>query len=46
MFKRAGDRGAYVLGLIVGGLDKMIGSTPKKDTEPSKNNDPLGIRNN
>lgn len=36
MFKRAGDRGAYVLGLIVGGLDKMIGSTPKKDTEPEK----------
>lgn len=36
MFKRAGDRGAYVLGLFVSGLDKMIGSTPKKDTEPEK----------
>lgn len=36
MFKRAGDRGAYVLGLLVSGLDKMIGSTPKKDTEPEK----------
>jgi hypothetical protein len=32
MFKRAGDRGAYVLGLFGSALDKMIGTTPKDKT--------------
>lgn len=38
MFKRAGDRGAYVLGLFGSGLEKMIGTTPKDNTntEPQK----------
>lgn len=40
MFKRAGDRGAYVLGLFGSALDKMIGTTPKDKTntnpEPEK----------
>jgi hypothetical protein len=36
MFKRAGDRGAYVLGLLGSALDKVIGGDSKKNTEPEK----------
>jgi hypothetical protein len=36
MFKRAGDRGAYVLGLFGSGLEKMIGTDSKKNEDPGK----------
>jgi hypothetical protein len=38
MVKRAGDRGAYVLGMFGSALEKLIGTTPKDNTntEPQK----------
>jgi len=36
MFKRAGDRGAYVLGLFGSALEKMVGADTKKNEDPGK----------
>lgn len=48
MFKRAGDRGAYVLGLLGSALDKVIGTTPKDktNTNPETPNSGVGSKYN